>query len=117
VPEPVHPLLVQRPVFPPEPAGRFPLKAADVFGRNFPETMLLLGFFDVDNLAGMSPSGALSTHQLVGEPHCYGFRRSLSANSFSMAFSNLSTVRNFFRRVFPFQYWVNHLATSTAMPP
>ncbi len=67
-PEPVHPLLVHQPAFPPQQAVSHPPAPADVLGSDLAETMPQLSHLDRDDLGRMALGAAVLTHHTAGEP-------------------------------------------------
>jgi len=67
-PEPMHPLVVHRPAFPPQQAVGHAPAPADVLSCDLTETMSQLGLLKIDDLADMALAAAVLAHYAADPP-------------------------------------------------
>ena len=116
-PKAVHPLVVNRPAYPPQQALGHPPAPADVFGCDLAETVPELGLLQVDDLAAVTLGAAVLAHHTTnqalrcpvtllqnrdGSAATLRAQKFPSARSLSMAFSSSASARSFLSRAFSF---------------
>ena len=116
-PEPLHPLVIHAPAFPPQQAAGHPPAPADLIGGDLAETMPQLSLLDRDDLWRMALSAAVLPHHSAhqpfrcpvtllqdrdGPPAALRPQKFPSARSLSIAFSSCASASSFLSRAFSF---------------
>ena len=130
--EPVHPLVIFGPVFPPEQAVGHAQAPADVLSCDLAETIPQRVLLKIDDLDDMVLAAAVLAHQAADPPlgcpvtlmqDCDGPPATLQAQKFpsarplSIALSSSASARSVLRPAFSFSDWVSRLTSSAFMPP
>jgi hypothetical protein len=131
-PEAVHPLVIDRPAFPPQKAVGHPPCPVDVLSGGLVETMPQLGLLKTDDLADMALPAAVLAHDAAepplgcpvtllqdrdGPPTTLRAQKFPSARSLNIALSSSASARSLLTPAFSVYHWVSRLASSAFMPP